>query len=184
MKIAPVLALLGATLPVLAVELPLSTSSRWILDAKGTRVKLRCVNWAGHLETNTPEGLNKRSVDDIADFVATQGFNCVRLTYSIDHALNPNVPLSQSFTNAAAAASVDVNALSSMYAQVVEKNAFAASGTTRNAYEAVIAALWKRGVMTILDNHISNAGWCCKYTTPDGYDDTLFGPIKFVRKGA
>lgn len=165
MKIALVAAILGAALAALGVKLPLKTSSRWILDADGKRVKLRCVNWAGHLETNTPEGLNKQPVDHIADFVAAQGFNCVRLTYSIDHALNPNAPLSQSFTSAATAAGVDVSAMNSAYAQIVEKNPFAASGTTRDAYEAVISALWDRGVMTILDNHVSKASWCCKYLT-------------------
>lgn len=163
MRIASAVVIFGAVLPALGVNLPLSTSSRWILDADGQRVKLRCVNWAGHLEANTPEGLNKQPVSDIAEFVAAQGFNCVRLTYSIDHALNPNVPLSQAFTNAAAAASVDVTAMNSMYASIVEKNSFAASGTTRDAYAAVIAALWDKGVMTILDNHVSKASWCCKY---------------------
>lgn len=167
MRVASVVAIFGAALPALGVNLPLKTSSRWILDADGNRVKLRCVNWAGHLEANTPEGLNKQPVGYIADFVAAQGFNCVRLTYSIDHALNPNVPLSQAFSNAATAASVDVNAMDSMYTQVVEKNSFAATGTTRDAYAAVIAALWDRGVMTILDNHVSKAGWCCKYLSFD-----------------
>ncbi|KAK5629576.1 hypothetical protein RRF57_005291 [Xylaria bambusicola] len=171
MKLALAVAILSAALPALGVNLPLKTSSRWILDADGNRVKLRCVNWAGHLETNTPEGLNKQPVQHIADFVASQGFNCVRLTYSIDHALNPDTPLSQSFTKAATAASVDVNAMNSIYAQVVEKNSFAANGTNRDAYEAVIAALWSRGVMTILDNHVSKASWCCDLTDGNGWWD-------------
>ncbi|KAI1168547.1 glycoside hydrolase family 5 protein [Nemania serpens] len=175
MKIALVAAILGAALAALGVKLPLKTSSRWILDADGKRVKLRCVNWAGHLETNTPEGLNKQPVDHIADFVAAQGFNCVRLTYSIDHALNPNAPLSQSFTSAATAAGVDVSAMNSAYAQIVEKNPFAASGTTRDAYEAVISALWDRGVMTILDNHVSKASWCCGLTDGNGWWDKGYG---------
>ncbi|KAI8628682.1 glycoside hydrolase family 5 protein [Xylariaceae sp. FL1651] len=175
MKLASVLAVLSAALPALAVNLPLSTSSRWILDADGNRVKLRCINWGGHLEANTPEGLNKQPVDYIADFVAAQGFNCVRLTYSIDHALNPNVPLSQSFANAATAAGVDVTAMNSAYTQVVQKNPFAASGTTRDAYAAVIAALWKRGVMTILDNHVSKASWCCNLDDGNGWWDEGFG---------
>ncbi|KAI8952356.1 glycoside hydrolase family 5 protein [Xylaria longipes] len=171
MRIASVVAIFGAALPALGVNLPLKTSSRWILDADGNRVKLRCVNWAGHLEANTPEGLNKQPVSYIADFVAAQGFNCVRLTYSIDHALSPDVPLSQAFTNAAAAAGVDVSAMDSMYTQVTEKNPFAANGTTRDAYAAVIAALWDKGVMTILDNHVSKASWCCDLTDGNGWWD-------------
>uniref|UniRef100_A0A453C7S4 Uncharacterized protein n=1 Tax=Aegilops tauschii subsp. strangulata TaxID=200361 RepID=A0A453C7S4_AEGTS len=30
--------------------LPLSTASRWLVDADGRRVKLVCANWASHLE--------------------------------------------------------------------------------------------------------------------------------------
>ncbi|KAI0202252.1 glycoside hydrolase family 5 protein [Astrocystis sublimbata] len=171
MKIASALVMFGAALPALGINVPLKTSSRWILDADGNRVKLRCINWAGHLETNTPEGLNKQPVSYIADFIAKQGFNCVRLTYSIDHALNPDTPISQAFTNAASAASVDVNTMNSMYTQVAEKNAFAVNGTNRDAYAAVIAALWDKGVMTILDNHNSKATWCCDLTDGNGWWD-------------
>lgn len=169
MKLLSLLAVLSTTvLPaavVSAQKLPLSTSSRWILDADGQRVKLRCVNWAGHQEANIPEGLNKQSIDYIADFIQQQGFNCVRLTYSIDHALNPDLLVSDSFNNAAGAANVSATDMSSMYSQVAEKNTFVNGATTRQVYEAVIAALWQRGVMTILDNHVSKASWCCELTS-------------------
>ncbi|KAI1811245.1 glycoside hydrolase family 5 protein [Poronia punctata] len=171
MKIASAVAVFFAAIPALAVKLPLSTSSRWILDADGNRVKLRCVNWGGHLEANTPEGLHKQSVEYIADFIAAQGFNCVRLTYSIDHALDPDVPLSRSFPDAAGAAGVSVEDMNKIYGRIVEKNAFAENGTTRDAYGAVISALWDRGVMTILDNHVSKASWCCDLTDGNGWWD-------------
>src|SRR5690349_6441116 len=98
-----VLGLVGLAAPVLGQSLPLHTSSRWILDANNIRVKFRCVNWAGHLEVNIPEGLNKQPIDSITTWIHQQGFNCVRLTYSIDHALNPNLLVSDSFSAAAAA---------------------------------------------------------------------------------
>ncbi|KAI0180518.1 glycoside hydrolase family 5 protein [Hypoxylon sp. FL1284] len=170
---------LGVVLPAAvasAQKLPLSTSSRWILDADGQRVKLRCVNWAGHQEANVPEGLNKQSVDYVADFIAQQGFNCVRLTYSIDHALGPDVLVSDSFVAAASAASVSVDDMNGMYAQIADKNTFiTADTTTRDVYAAVIAALWKRGVMTILDNHVSKASWCCNIDDGNGWWDEGFG---------
>ncbi|KAI4869424.1 glycoside hydrolase family 5 protein [Hypoxylon rubiginosum] len=177
MKFFSLLAALGAVLPaaVLSQKLPLSTSSRWILDADGQRVKLRCVNWAGHQEANLPEGLNKQSVDYIASFIAQQGFNCVRLTYSIDHALSPDVPVSDSFVAAAGAANVSVTDMSGMYAQVADKNPFVSGATTRAVFEAVIAALWKNGVMTILDNHVSKASWCCNIDDGNGWWDEGFG---------
>ncbi|KAI6090355.1 glycoside hydrolase family 5 protein [Hypoxylon rubiginosum] len=177
MRFSSLLAVLGAVLPaaVSAQKLPLSTSSRWILDADGQRVKLRCVNWAGHQEANLPEGLNKQSVDYIADLIAAQGFNCVRLTYSIDHALSPDVTVSDSFVAAAGAANVSVADMSGMYAQVAEKNPDLSGATTRGVFEAVIAALWKRNVMTILDNHVSKASWCCNLDDGNGWWDEGFG---------
>ncbi|KAI1465268.1 glycoside hydrolase family 5 protein [Daldinia caldariorum] len=179
MRLLSLLAVLGATvLPAAltaAQKLPLSTSSRWILDADGKRVKLRCVNWAGHQEANLPEGLHKQSIDYIADFISAQGFNCVRLTYSIDHALNPDVRVSDSFASAASAAGVSASDMDGIYAQVAEKNPFVSGATTRAVYEAVIAALWKRGVMTILDNHVSKASWCCNLDDGNGWWDEGFG---------
>ncbi|KAI2466015.1 glycoside hydrolase family 5 protein [Annulohypoxylon bovei var. microspora] len=181
MKLFSLLTVLStAVLPAVVVsaqKLPLSTSSRWILDADGQRVKLRCVNWAGHQEANLPEGLNKQSVDYIADFIQQQGFNCVRLTYSIDHALNPDVLVSDSFTAAAGAANVSATDMNNMYAQIAEKNSFVNGATTRTVFETVIAALWQRGVMTILDNHVSKASWCCNLDDGNGWWDEGFGYI-------
>ncbi|KAI0005720.1 glycoside hydrolase family 5 protein [Xylariaceae sp. FL0662B] len=176
MKISAFLAVLGAVLPAAAQKLPLSSSSRWILDADGQRVKLRCINWAGHQETNLPEGLNKQSIDYIADFVYAQGFNCVRLTYSIDHALNPGVSVPDAFAAAASAAGVSAEDMSGLYAQVAEKNTFVGGGATvRDVFEKVIAALWERGIMTILDNHVSKASWCCNIDDGNGWWDEGFG---------
>lgn len=158
----------GAAAVAQAVELPLSTSSRWILDATGARVKLRCVNWAGHMEANIPEGLHKQSVEAIADTIAAQGFNCVRLTYSIDHALAPDVRVGDSFAAVSASTGISQEDADGLYARVAEKNPFVGEGegggaTTRDVYGAVIKALWDRDVMTILDNHVSKASWCCEY---------------------
>jgi hypothetical protein len=61
--------------------LPLSTSSRWVVDADGRRVKLACANWASHLEPVAAEGLSRRGVGDIAARIVAMGFNCVRLTW-------------------------------------------------------------------------------------------------------
>ncbi|KAM3321647.1 hypothetical protein P3S67_002798 [Capsicum chacoense] len=66
--------------------LPLSTSSRWIIDDEsGKRVKLVCVNWAGHLQTMLPEGLDQQPISHIARHISLMGFNCVRLTWANLH---------------------------------------------------------------------------------------------------
>src|SRR3954454_24707324 len=113
---------------------PLSSTSRWIVDTNGDRVKLRCVNWAGHMETNIPEGLHRQSMDYLVSWIQRQGFNCVRLTYSIDHALNPSITVSDSFTKAAADAKASLPAMQALYAQVLTKNPWIAHATTRDVF--------------------------------------------------
>ncbi|OIW33711.1 glycoside hydrolase family 5 protein [Coniochaeta ligniaria NRRL 30616] len=174
------LLILGSLLPLVQSQaLPLHTSSRWILDANNTRVKLRCINWAGHMETHVPEGLHKQSIDFLADWIAQQGFNCVRLTYSIDHALNPDLKVCDAFAAAAAASGASRDALVGLYNQAVAKNPFLATATTRDVYGAVVDALWSRGVMTLLDNHVSRASWCCNLTDGNGWWDSAFGYNKW-----
>lgn len=162
MKFLNLVTVLSAALPALAQKLPLHQKSRWIVDDTGARVKLRCINWAGHGEANIPEGLHKQSIDYIADFVRDQGFNCVRLTYSIEHALDPHRSVKDSFKDAAATSGLPVETMDSIYSRIVEKNPFTATCSRQDVYSAVIKALWDRKVMTILDNHVSKGSWCCK----------------------
>lgn len=71
----------------------LSSSSRWIVDQSGRRVKLACANWAAHLEPVVAEGLGKQPVDDIAAAVRSMGFNCVRLTWPVYLATRASISL-------------------------------------------------------------------------------------------
>ncbi|CAI4211837.1 unnamed protein product [Parascedosporium putredinis] len=100
------------------------SSGRWILDAHGARVKLRCINWAGHMEANIPEGLHKQPIPYLADWIASAGFNCVRLTYSTDMALAPNLRVRDSFRAAAAETKVPENAMLALYDAAVAANPF------------------------------------------------------------
>lgn len=53
--------------------------------SSGQRVKLACVNWSGaHLTAYVVNGLDKQPLAFIAEKIASLGFNCVRLTYSLD----------------------------------------------------------------------------------------------------
>lgn len=168
------LAVLGLALPlVLGVTLPLSSSSRWIVDATGARVKFRCANWVGHLEANVPEGLSSQPLDTIVNWVADNGFNCVRLTYSIDMALAPNVMVSDSFAQGGVAAGVSATDFAAVYNAAAAHNPFLATSTRLEVFGAVIDTLWARGVMTVLDNHVSKASWCCNFTDGNGWWDTV-----------
>jgi endoglucanase len=86
------------------LALPLHASGSRIVDARGETVTFTGVNWFG-LETNTfaPHGLWSRSLDDMLDQMAAQGFNSVRLPFSnelfdatakpngVDYKLNPGL---------------------------------------------------------------------------------------------
>lgn len=133
----------------------LHTSSRWILDENNARFKLRCVNWAGHLEANIPEGLQHQSVNFIASKIASLSFNCVRLTYSIDMALSQNTLVSTSIASAATTSGADSGKMTALYQQAVAKNPFLGSATIGQTFGTVIEALEAEGVLVILDNHVS-----------------------------
>ncbi|KAF2836368.1 glycoside hydrolase family 5 protein [Patellaria atrata CBS 101060] len=171
------LPLLGAflTFAQVASSAPLHTSSRWILDSSNQRVKLRCVNWAGHMEANIPEGLQHQSASTTASWISSNGFNCVRLTYSIDMALNPSQSISSSFSAAASPAGVSSSQMTSLYNSVVSKNSWASSSTTQGAFSKVIDELGAKGVMVILDNHVSRASWCCGGSDGNGWWDAASG---------
>jgi endoglucanase len=151
------------------------TESRWIVDENGERYKLRCVNWGGHLETNTPEGLQHQTPDYIASWIAKNGFNCVRLTYSIDMALNQTVLVEDSFNEAGAVSGVGEDAMQKLYQQALQKNSFLNGATRIDAFSAVISALADHNINVILDNHVSKAQWCCNLTDGNGWWDTAFG---------
>jgi endoglucanase len=173
MKLLAQIAALGAVaLPAVLAQgpaVPLHSSSRWILDSNNARVKLRCINWPAHMEANIPEGLNKQTVDYISDWIADEGFNCVRLTYSIDMALNTAQSVQDAFRAGAANGGVDEAAVMTLYDQAVEKNPFLSGATVLDVFGVVTDALWERGVMTVLDNHVSKASWCCNLDDGNGW---------------
>ena len=93
--------LLITWIPTPSTSFPLSTKTRWIVDEKGLRVKLACVNWLAHLQPAVAEGLSKQPLDSISKNIVSMGFNCVRLTWPLDLMTNDtlasNVTVKQSF---------------------------------------------------------------------------------------
>lgn len=153
----------------IASAVALSTSDRWIVDSQNRRVKLRCVNWAGHQEVNIPEGLQHQSVSTIASWISSNRFNCVRLTYSTDMALNPNQRVSDAFNAAASAAGVSASSMQSLYNSALSKNPWLSSATTLSTFARVVQELSSRNVLVILDNHVSKASWCCGTSDGNGW---------------
>jgi len=124
---------------------PLHTSGRFIVDSNGTRVYLNGVNWYGAESTDyVVAGLQTASLQSIVQEIKSLGFNVVRLPWSNQlYESNPVVG------NDALAANTNMEG----------ENAL-------TILDQVIAALTNAGIMVILDNHNSNAEWCC--STTDG----------------
>ncbi|GLT69790.1 hypothetical protein SLA2020_419120 [Shorea laevis] len=132
--------------------LPLHTSSRWIVDESGQRVKLACVNWVTHLEVMVAEGLSKQPVDAISKRIVSMGFNCVRFTWPLFLVTNDSLAsltVRQSFQSLG---------LSESIAGIQANNPSIVDLSLIQAYQAVVSSLGDNNVMVILDNHISKPG--------------------------
>ncbi|XVE74909.1 hypothetical protein DITRI_Ditri12bG0056400 [Diplodiscus trichospermus] len=158
-----------------AMSLPLSTNSRWIVDEKGQRVKLACLNWVSHLEPVVAEGLSKQPMDMIAKRIVSMGFNCVRLTWPLFLVTNDSLAsltVRQSFQKFGlleSIAGIQVNNPSIIDVSLIK------------AYQAVVSSLGENNVMVILDNHISKPGWCCSNFDGNGFfGDQYFNPDTWI----
>ncbi|OMO81585.1 hypothetical protein COLO4_23500 [Corchorus olitorius] len=157
------------------MSLPLSTDSRWIVDEKGDRVKLACVNWVSHLEPMVAEGLSKQPMDMIAKRIVSTGFNCVRLTWPLFLITNDSLgslTVRQSFQKLGLQESI---------AGIQTNNPSIIDVSVIKAFQAVVASLGENNVMVILDNHISKPGWCCSNFDDNGFfGDKFFSPDLWI----
>ncbi|MBV9379371.1 MAG: cellulase family glycosylhydrolase [Streptosporangiaceae bacterium] len=134
-----------------AVPGPLHTSGRWIENAQGQRVKLASVNWDG---TESPQavvgGLDHKTIDQIAIWIKANGFNSVRIPWS--NYMYEHDPIVSSLP----ACENPNTGYDCLAANTGLKNLDALS-----ILDLVIQGLAKQGLMVILDNHTSDAQWCC-----------------------
>ncbi|HEY9862269.1 MAG TPA: cellulase family glycosylhydrolase [Candidatus Obscuribacterales bacterium] len=66
------------------VQLPLSTKGARIIDSSGEPVLLRGINWFGiETETHAPHGLWVRDYKEMLAQIKSQGYNLIRLPYSV-----------------------------------------------------------------------------------------------------
>ncbi|KDP26669.1 hypothetical protein JCGZ_17827 [Jatropha curcas] len=154
---------------------PLSTDSRWIVDEKGQRVKLACVNWVSHLEAVVAEGLSREPMDLIAKKIVSMGFNCVRLTwplYLVTNETYASLTVKQSFQNLGLLESIS---------GIQANNPAIIDLPLIKAYQAVVSSLGDNNVLVILDNHISKPGWCCSNFDGNGFfGDSYFNPDLWI----
>jgi len=129
------------------IAFPLQAQGRFIVDAQGNRVKLACTNWYGaHLKTFVQNGLDKRSPNMISAGIAALGFNCVRLSYSVE-AYVRNPVLRPSY---------------------ISKLGNSTNRRFLDVFDEVVVALTAAGLMVVVNNHNSDAGWCCTLEDDNG----------------
>ena len=143
-------------------EPPLQTTGRHIIDASGKRFKLLSVNWyGGSDELFVPGGLEVRHRVEIAQLIRGLGFNSVRLPYSDEMIVrNPII----------------APALLSANADLIGMQAM-------DVYAAVVMALTDAGLAVIINDHITQAGWCDGKNLCDaGWSNDHLGPLCRVRQ--
>lgn len=141
---------------------PLSTQGRYIVDANKQRFKLISVNWYGASdELFVVGGLNLRHRLDIAMTIKRLGFNSVRLPYS-DELVMKNPVVHEELV----AANVDLKGLHAL-----------------DVYAAVVNALTEVGLAVIINDHITQARWCCDANLCDGqWSNDYLGALCPVRQ--
>lgn len=119
---------------------PLRTHGREIVDDTGVRCKLISVNWYGASDIfMVPGGLDTRHRSQIAKTIRYLGFNSVRLPYA-DEMVRKN-PV------------VDAKSLAAN-SDLVGKSAL-------EVFTEVVNSLTDAGLAVIINDHISQARWCC-----------------------
>ena len=122
---------------------PLHTSGRFIVDSNGDRVRVNAAAWYGGESTDfVVAGLQAASLESIVQQIKSQDINTVRLPWS--NQLYETNPVVGSYALTANSSLAGENALTIM--------------------DQVVGALTNAGIMVILDNHNSDAEWCCGTT--------------------
>ena len=129
-----------APVPHGGIIVPLHTQGAQVVDRLGRTVQLNAVSWYGAESTDfVVGGLQARPLLDIVQEVRQMGFDAVRLQWS-NQLLesNPIVP-----------------------GYAVSANPEFEGWHAMQVFDQVVRALTGQGIMVILDNHNSNAEWCC-----------------------
>ncbi len=141
--LAPLAAFFWPARAFAAPAFPLHTSGQYIVDSNGARVHLNAFNWYGSEgEDFVVEGLQAQPLNSIVATIKGLGFNAVRLLWSNQM--------------------VESNPVVGNYALTANPSLEGQNALT--IFDTVVNALSSAGIMVILDNHMSNAAWCCSTT--------------------
>ncbi|KAF3083942.1 hypothetical protein TWF569_004345 [Orbilia oligospora] len=159
-------------------KLPLRTQGRNIIDSAGEKVKLMSINWYGASDEDfVPGGLDVRHRNEIAATIREMGFNSVRLPYSDELVLtNPDVPekfwsKNPDLTSWERKEAGGLEGENAQHALDSTSTHDVGSGDKENnstltvkaldIFDAVVKSLTDEGIAVIVNNHITQARWCC-----------------------
>jgi aryl-phospho-beta-D-glucosidase BglC (GH1 family) len=115
-------------------------------------------NWYGPnlYDTNVVGGLEHQPLDVLTANIKDLGFNCIRLPFTVEQALeDPAVPLHSALPKTPLAANPQLLGLSSM-----------------EVFDATVQSLTDAGLMIILNVHTSASVWCCQLSSYEGWWET------------
>ena len=138
-------------------RLPLRTRLGAVVDKDGCPVSFACVNWYGaHMELFSVDGLNQQPLARIVERIVDMGFNCVRVPFSLQlFDEDPVVPY------IALSANPELQGIRGVA-----------------MFDTAIKQLTDAGLMVILNNHNSAAGWCCNSASEEGLWHTSKYPLE------
>ena len=126
---------------------PFHTQGVQILDAANRPVHLYSVNWYGFDQKEfVAGGLDKVALPQLAHTIRSLGFNSVRLPWA-----NETLEKDPVIADYALKANPQLRGKHAM-----------------EIMDEVIAALAKEHIFVVLDNHMSDADWCCSLTDENG----------------
>jgi len=121
------------------MEMPLSTRGRFVVDARGQRVRFAGVNWYGaHEDDGVAPGLDRTDRRALASRIALLGFNSVRLPFSLWM-----TEQTRSVPDEYLAANPDLY-----------------GATPLQVYDACVEGLTEAGLIVIPNCHVLDPGWC------------------------
>ncbi|KAI1614428.1 glycoside hydrolase superfamily [Exophiala viscosa] len=140
----------------------LRARGRDIVDKNGDRIKLISANWYGGSDMSMVSGgLDVRNRSGIARTIRELGFNSVRLPYA-DEIVQDNPVIEASLLSA---------------------NDDLVGERALDVYAAVVQALTEAGLAVIVNNHITQARWCCDgYPCDMGWANDNLGPFCPVKQ--
>mmetsp|Transcript_55205 Transcript_55205/g.118692 ORF Transcript_55205/g.118692 Transcript_55205/m.118692 type:complete len:694 (+) Transcript_55205:37-2118(+) len=124
---------------------PLRVSGRWVIDSTGRRVKLSGVNWSGsHMKQLVVGGLHTARLETLVKSIKHMGFNSVRMNFALSML---KVGTSQF--------------LPAPHPALLKANPQLTGMSALEVFDRIVQAITDEGLLVVLNNHMSEAGWCC-----------------------